>query len=313
MALLLVFALAAALINSINSVATKFVVAGGGLRALPATFLLQVVAGGIALGSILVTRMPYVPAAMPYVFGVVGVSLCAFMLMMAAYAREDASVVGPILGLKVISLAFLESLMYGKSVGAGVWLGALVSLAAVTLISQTDKWSLHPRDLLRPGVLLMAASAAVFSVSDLFLKQSINHWHGQSWGVTIYILTLLGIVSTLALLIGSRLHVPAAQALGFHAATRWSDVRPVLLPVVVAGVTLFLYQLLFFTAFSLSKQLTLINIIYNTRVLLLVVLMTILVLGRGSTVERAGWRAYSYRISGALLTLCAILLSIYVK
>lgn len=308
--LLLFFALAAAVANSIHSVATKFVVGDGTLRPLPATFLLQVIAGTIAVASILVSRVPYVPAAMPYVLGVVGVALVGFIFMMASFARDDASVVGPVLGLKVIFLALLESLMYGKSVGIGVWLGAVVSVIGITLISQTDEWSLHPRDLLRPGVLLMAICALTFSVSDLFLKQAINHWYGQSWGVTVYIVSLMGMLSALIIFGAARL--PALHTLELRAATRWTVVHPMRWALLISGVMLFLYQYLFFTAFSLGKQLTLINIIYNTRGLLLVVLMAVLVLGRGSKVEHAGWRAYVYRVSGAVLTLGAIVLAKYV-
>ncbi|MHB9134058.1 MAG: hypothetical protein ACYDBB_23560 [Armatimonadota bacterium] len=41
--------------------------------------------------------------------------------------------------------------------------------------------------------------------------------------------------------------------------------------------------------------------------------MAFLVVGRGSTVERTGWRAYASRTSGAVLTLAAIGLAMYVK
>jgi hypothetical protein len=85
--------------------------------------------------------------------------------------------------------------------------------------------------------------------------------------------------------------------------------RGALLPLLVSGAAAFGYQYFFFQAFALSKGLTWVNIVYNTRNLMVVLLMAVLVLGARSTVEQAGWRAYTYRVIGAALTLTAVALS----
>ena len=306
---LFIFTFIAAAINSVSNVSSKFVVASGKVRTLPATFLTQIISGMIAVTCLLVWRIPWETAAMPFIFGVVMVAMTGFILTMAAFAREDASVVGPVLGLKVIALAVLESLVNGRGIGAGVWLGALLSVVGITLISQHDRWSLHPRDLLRPGVLMMALAAVIFSSSDMLLKGALNRWHEDFFAVTAYITAGQGLYSVLALAILMRLPGPLPARWGYAPTLDWGALREIRWPLLVSAASLFGYQLFFFLAFARGQQLTLINILYNVRGLLMVLIMAFLVLGQSHTIERAGWRAYVYRGAGALLTLSSIALA----
>ena len=302
---ILLIILLAAFISSVYSIATKFAVADGSVRPLPAAFFVQIIAGIIAAAFLLVNNIIPQPAAMPYVFGVVAFALTGFVLTTTAFAREDASVVAPVLGLKVIFLAFLESLFRQHEIGIEVVLAAVVSVIGLAFISQTDRWSLHPRDLLRPGVLIMALGALTFSISDLFLKGAVDRWSALS--VTAYALTIQALISLTLLLALVRLRVPAVGGLRLD---QWGLLRRVRWPLLIGGVTAFAYQYFFFLAFARGENLTQINILYNSRNLMVVLLMALLVLGGKSTVERVGWRAYTYRTIGALLTIAAVALAL---
>jgi drug/metabolite transporter (DMT)-like permease len=313
--LVALYALLAAIVHSVFSLANKFLMARGSLRALPATLVMQSCTGVIALGFILGGRVPLVPAAMPYVLAVAVVSSVGFVLIMAAMGREDASAVGPILGLKVIYLALLEPLMGGAAITPVLAGAALLSMAGVALVSQTDTWSLHPRDLLRPGVAMMAGAALCFAICDLCMKEALRRW--ESWPANLYVVLAMAVVSLLALGV-----LRLAKAEG---TVRWTAVRPVLGWIALSSVTIFLTQYFFFTAITQANVLeaaqrisagyavTLVNILYNVRSLFVLVLAALLVLGGRSTIERAGPRAYLYRTAGTLLTLGAIVLAMVAK
>jgi len=295
----------AALLNSVNNVANKHVVAPHTLGALQATFLIQILAALCSVPFIIALHQAPPTAAWLPVLVAVALGLGGYVVLMLAFTREDVSVVGPILGLKVIFLAVLESLLHRTIITPGVALGALVSMVGITFISQRDRWSLQTRDLLRPGVVLMAVAAFAYAVCDLFIKQAITNWNGNSLGVTLYITCFMGVGSLLAL---------AGQACWSTAdRVQWSRIRPVLWPLLISGATVLGTQYALFTAFGLSTSVTFTNIVYNIRGLLIVGLTAFLVLGRGSTVERAGWRAYTFRATGAVLTLVAIVLVMYWK
>jgi drug/metabolite transporter (DMT)-like permease len=302
MALIILLVLIAAFFSSVYNISTKFVVAAGTVRALPAALLVQMLAGVIAFIFLSAGQIAIVPSAMPYVLGVVAFALTGFILMMIANAWEDASVVAPVLGFKVIFLPFLELFFRHRHLSSGVWLGAVVSLVGLVFISQTDRWSLHPRDLLRPGVLLMMVTALLFSFSDIALKLAVDHW--SHLGVTGYALMLQGIVSAVLLALLARMRPVLINPLN------WPAIRTVRWPLLLSAVMAFGYQYLFFQAFALGNGLTQINILYNTRNLMVVLLMALLVLSGKTTVERVGWRAYTYRTVGALLTLAAVALAI---
>jgi hypothetical protein len=215
--------------------------------------------------------------------------------------------VGPVLGLKVIFVALLESLVKQQSIGAGVYWGALVSLLGITFSSQTDRWSLHPRELLRPGVALMIGAALCLGVSDMFVRATIGRWHGDSWAVARYIALVLGLCAAfgLALLpvVGR-----AVKSVERICKLDWTAARALWWTLLLCAVSIFCVQYFFFTSIAVGQRITVTNILYNTRGLFLVAMAAFLTLSRGSHLERAGWRAYTYRAIGVLLTLGAIAL-----
>jgi len=318
--LVALYAVLAAVAHSAYSLANKFLMVRGTLGALTATLVVQSCTGLIALGFLLAGGVPPVPSAMPYVLAVAVISSAGFVLIMAAMAREDASAVGPILGLKVIFLALLEPLLSGAGLTPALGLAALLSMGGVALVSQTDRWSLHPRDLLRPGVGMMAAAALCFAICDLLMKAALRNW--ESWPANLYVVCSMAAVSLLVLGGMRVFRRPCPEESGLVC---WRDVRPAAALVLVCAVTVFLTQYLFFTAIRQANLLeqsarisagygvTLVNILYNTRGLFVLVMAALLVFAARSRIEQAGPRAYLYRAAGTLLTLGAIVVAVVMK
>jgi drug/metabolite transporter (DMT)-like permease len=236
-----------------------------------------------------------------------------FAFVMLAFTREDASVVAPVLGLKVLFLAVLESIINSHPVSLGVILGAVLSVAGLTLMSQNDKWSLHGKDLLRPGILFMGIAALSFAICDIFLRHAVVFWTSHL-AFTFYTVVLLAVVSSVILII-----IPLAQRVAHRrrqhiqgitftpAAPRvsWQQCLDAGWPLVISATASTTSQYFLFTSFAIGKQVTLSNIVYNTRSLFVIAIMAALVLGQGNTIERAGKHAYLYRFSGVLLILAA--------
>lgn len=312
MLLVLALALSAALCSSIFSLSNRWAMAHGAVRPLSGSLLVQALSGLLTLGVILIGRVRW-HAGARLEMGAVGIiAIAAFTLMMLAFQREDASSVAPLLGLKAVFLAFLEPLLLGGVLGLGAPLGAALSVVGVMLSSQTDRWSLHARDIWRPGVAIMVAAAFLFAVCDLLVKRSLVAWHGDSLGVALYLVTLSGLLAVVLLPFVTRWErVSTPAAVGLPAALR---AHPMLLvPILASATTNFLMQFLLFTAFSHYGRVTLPNIVYNTRSVMVVGLAALLVLGGQSTVEDARHRAYAYRALGALATIGAIALALLVR
>jgi drug/metabolite transporter (DMT)-like permease len=225
-----------------------------------------------------------------------------------SYSREDASVVGPVISIKIVALPFVEAFVFGKPLATGVWIGTGLCAAGLVLVSQTDRWTLRPSLLLRPGVLMMACAGLVFSVGDVISGDAIPHWP-SSWQFTVHATVLQGAVG-LALLAAIRL---VRGRTGIRRGDFRMDV-PALKraagPLAAGGVAILAAQLCLFRSFELGGNVTLTNILYSTRSLMVVGFMAALVFVARSSVERAGWRAYAFRASGACLLAAAIIVAI---
>ncbi|HEX2949745.1 MAG TPA: hypothetical protein VHV83_09280, partial [Armatimonadota bacterium] len=296
--------------NSIFSLANRWVVVRWRIHPLVASLIVQALSGVLAIATILILHVRWQPGASGEMIAVAVISMSAFTLMMISFEKDDASAVAPILGLKVIFLAIIESCTLGHAIGLGVPCGAVVSVVGVALSSQMDRWSLHPRDIWRPGVALMMLAALFLSICDLLVKRSLHAWQGDSLGISLYVVAMIGIISVVLLPVFMRSTEQSRIPVDEHA----SNDRPVMVcAFLLCAVMSFLMQYFIFGAFSHSCEVTIPNIIYNSRSLMVVALAALLVLGKKSTVEQARSRAYAYRTFGALATLGAIALALLMK
>jgi drug/metabolite transporter (DMT)-like permease len=304
---LISFALIGAAFYATYAVFNKFVFRSG-LGGVPAAILVITACGIVSAPLLPLCDTHWVPATAWHVLFLGAVSAPAMFLATYSYSREDASVVGPVISIKIVALPFVEALLFGKSLATGVWIGAGLCAAGLVLVSQTDRWTLRPSLLLRPGVLMMACAGLVFSVGDVIVGDAIPHWP-SSWQFTVHMTVLQGVVG-LALMAGIRLFRGRPGMLKGDLRLDMPALRRAIVPLTAGGVAMLAAQLCLFRSFELGGNVTLTNILYSTRSLMIVGFMAALVFVGHSRVERAGWRAYAFRASGAGLLAVAIIVAL---
>lgn len=300
---LITFALLAAVLYAGHGAANKYLFQTG-LGGVPAAILVPTAAGMMAVPLLFFCDTHWVPATTKHVLWLCAVSAPTFFMATYSYSREDASVVGPVINVKIVALPFVEGLLFGKALGTGVWIGAALSAAGIALVSQTDRWTLKPALLLRPGVLMMAGAGTVFAVGDVVIGDAIRHWP-DSWQFTILMNALFGVIGLIVLGVMRAVRGRTRMREGAFRMDA-AALRQAAVPLAVSGAAILVAQLVLFESFARGGNVTLSNILYNTRALFIVGLMALLVLGVRSRVEKAGWRAYACRASGAGLLLLAI-------
>jgi len=305
---LVLFAFVGAAFYAAYAVCNKYVYRSG-LGGVPAAILVITACGIVAAPLLFFCDIHWVPATAWHALFLGAVSAPAMFLATYSYSREDASVVGPVISIKIVALPFVEAFVFGKPLATGVWIGAGLCAAGLVLVSQTDRWTLRPSLLLRPGVLMMACAGLVFSVGDVVAGDALSHWP-SSWQFTAHVTVLQGAVG-LALLAAIRL-------VRGRAGIRRGDFRmdgPALKravgPLAAGGVAILAAQLCLFKSFELGGNVTLTNILYSTRSLMVVGFMAALVFVAKSRVEKVGWRAYAFRASGACLLATAIVVALW--
>ncbi len=78
-----------------------------------------------------------------------------------ALEKGDVSIAVPVLGLKVIFVALLTPLLSGESVGFGLWIAAILSVAGVAILNRSDARARRGRALLRPSPQVAAPRYAL--------------------------------------------------------------------------------------------------------------------------------------------------------
>lgn len=308
---MIAFALIGAAFYAAYAACNKYVYRSG-LGGVPAAMLVITVCGLMAAPLALLCDTHWVPATAWHALFLGAVSAPAMFLATYSYSREDASVVGPVISIKIVALPFVEALLFGKSLSAGVWTGAGLCATGIVLVSQTDRWTLRPSLLLRPGVVMMACAGLVFAVGDVICGDAITYWP-DSWQFTVHLTVLqaaVGAACLLAIRLSSRSFRVRGNSPTVFGRLDLPALRRAAVPLAAAGGAMLAAQLCLFRSFQLGGNVTLTNILYSTRSLMVVALMAVLVFVAHSRVERAGWRAYAFRASGAVLLACAIFVAL---
>jgi len=291
------FALAAAVCYAVHAASNKYLL-NAWPRPLGFVLLVMALEGAFALPVALLTGgIEWVSPVAVNFLATATFIFVANIFVFDAYEREDASITGPILGLKVVILAVLESVMGLKPVGPGIWAGAFLATAGVVLLCQTGRWIPRLGTLIRPGIGLVALGAFLYAFADLNANRALVAWgSGLAFGLHVNMATGL---------------VAGAALLGLKVAGRDAvpPFRIAFLPAASAAGLLGA-QILLFMAFSATRAVTACNIVYSSRALLVVGLMALLVLGAGSKVEKAGGKTYLRRAAGAVLLLAGIVLAL---
>lgn len=206
-----------------------------------------------------------------------------------ALSRGDVSVTTPVLGAKVLFVAFLAALTLGQPLTTALWIATLMTCVAMALLG--GEWRAD-RERVLPSLLFGGLAALLFATSDI-LTQS---WVGGI-GMPRFVPIAFG-----AMLVYSWILVPK-----FSAPLTALPVR-VLLTTVAGGALLWLQCTGMVLAISLAHEVTRTNILYNTRGIWSVALVWVVGHWFGNAERAAGPVVMARRLLGAAILLGAVFL-----
>ena len=208
----------------------------------------------------------------------------------AAIRLGDVSVQSPIMGSKMVFVAFFTVFLGAGVVPSSWWWGACLSMMGIFLLS----WSkVEYRANTWLAILIALMSAASFALCDVLVAG-----HARDFSITAFPLIMLGVNALLSLVV-----IPFFKE-GYRAIPR------VVWPRFIAGgVTFAVQAVMIYLALSYYGKATAFNILYSSRGIWGVVLVWMLGhwFANTESKEAGGWIMLA-RLSGAALMLVAILL-----
>lgn len=223
-----------------------------------------------------------------------------FLVMIAGFAGQaflysgirlgDVSVMTPIMGTKVIFVAFLSAVFLTEPIPIIWWIGSAMAVLAVFLMGIRD--SSRPAKNAGLSITFALCGSLAFAISDIMVQR----W-SASFGTTAFMCIWM---TTLAL--ASFLLVPFFRGgIGMITKEIW--------PWLIAGLAMMIIQLIsMFLAISFYGKATAINILYSGRGVFGVLLVWMVGKWFGNTERNLGRRIFIYRLSGAVLLFAAIVL-----
>jgi drug/metabolite transporter (DMT)-like permease len=163
-----------------------------------------------------------------------------------ALSRGDVSVATPVLGIKVILVAWWTTWMLGESVSPRLWLAAGLSTAAIGLLGYRGGAG-HRRTGLT--ILCALASAAMFALFDVLVQK----W-SPAWGATRFLPLLAGLVAAYSLVLVRFFSAPLGKV--SHHAWPW---------LLTGAGLLALQSVVFIYAVAQYGDATAANVVYNAR------------------------------------------------
>jgi len=218
-------------------------------------------------------------AAVVFLLGQVGILL--------AITRGDVSVAAPVMGMKVILVAFFVSLLRVGEVSPALWWGAGLSALAVALLNFGGGRSGRP---VGATVATAGFSAVLFSLSDVLIQKWASAWGSGHFLPPLFL--FVGVYSIL-LLAFARGRLADIRT----GAWRWVGFGATCNALTHVGISLTL---------GIFGNATSVNIIYSVRGLFSVVLVWWVGHWFTNTESQAGRAVLLARLTGALAMLGAI-------
>jgi len=213
------------------------------------------------------------------------------ILTFLALNKGDVSITTPVLGTKVILVAFMAVIFAGDHLSPFLWGAALLTTTATVLLGGEIRTN---RERVLPSLVFGFSAALTYAAADV---QQLKY--ASAWGFGHFAPVMFATVGVLSLGLIPFFREPLSTMP--RKSVAWAVGGGVLLSLQATGI-----------AFSIVayKEVTLTNILYNTRGIWSV----LLVWGAGqwfsNTERQVGNRIMGRRLAGAALMLLAVLLGL---
>ena len=256
-----------------------------------ATFVMNLVVA-LCFGTLLLDRPGPGPMTwwQPAVIGMLFIGGQAGTMI--ALSRGDVSIATPVMGTKVVFVAFFVTLIVGEQLTADYWLSAGMSAAGIALLNVGGQRGL--RRHLALTVVASLAAAACYAMFDVCVRK----WAG-AWGVGRLLPAAMAWAAGLSLLLRPAFEGP------LH-----SVPRPARRPLLLGSVFLGVQALLLVRTLGLHPDTTRINVVYNSRGLWSVLAVWLVGHWWANTERHVGRAVFAWRLAGAAMLLGAILVAV---
>lgn len=214
---------------------------------------------------------------------------------MVALSRGDVSVATPVMGTKVVFVAFFVTLVVGDRLITDYWASAAMSAAGIALLNiGGGKRDGRGRRHLGLTVAASLAAAACYALFDVLVRK----WAG-AWGVGRLLPAAMACAAALSLGLWPAFEGPLAGV-----------PRPARGPLLLGSLLLGVQAILLVRTLGLYPDTTRINVVYNSRGLWSVLAVWLVGHWWGNTERRAGRAVLAWRVAGAAMLLGAILVAV---
>lgn len=251
--------------------------------------------------AILFAPMPLIPLFMPDSPGPMplwqpALIALAFVIgqacTMYALNKGDVSIATPVVGTKVIFVAFFATLLLGNRLPWPVWASAAMSAAGIAVLNRGGKGS--SRNLGRTVIASLGA-AACYAIFDVMVRRWSGAWGSGRLLPLMFWISALFSLAMAPLFEGPLLRTP----------------RPAVGPLLMGSALIALQSLILITTITMFDRVTEINVVYNSRGLWSVVAVWLVGHWWGNAEMSGGGAKLGWRLGGAALLLGAILLAVY--
>ena len=213
------------------------------------------------------------------------------ILTFLALSKGDISITTPIMGTKVILVAFLAVLLAGDQLSPQLWLAAFLTVAATALLGGELRAN---RQRVLPSLIFGLSAALAYATTDVCQLK----W-APAWGFNRFAPVMFATVGTLSLGLIPLFKAPLSQMPARSVA--WILGGGLLLSLQATGIAYCIAEF---------REVTLTNILYNTRGVWSVLLVWLAGSWFSNTERSVGNRIMARRLFGALLLLSAVFLGL---
>ncbi|HSU55046.1 MAG TPA: DMT family transporter [Candidatus Dormibacteraeota bacterium] len=211
------------------------------------------------------------------------------VLTLFALRIGDVSVATPVLGLKMVLVAFFTTILLRQHLGAHLWTAAALSSVAIAVLN-ANLATAHRHVTLT--ILMSGAAAASYALFDVLVQK----WSG-AWGMGRFLPITLGFAALLSMALRPRQRevstAKPAQTSGW---------------VLGGAFCLGLQAVMLVSTIATHKNATVANVLYSSRGLWSVIAVWAIGHWFGNRERHLGPRALTLRLLGAALLTAAILL-----